>query len=134
MQTPDITPAQVGAFATGALGLAATFGFHLSQAHGVEVMSLTGVMAVALMYVDKEIRKGRAMVLAAHNGGYSFKTALEDALIGATPPAPVVNVAVAVPPAPPVAADMTAALDAAGPVIVDPVTMGQTPDPPAPVQ
>ena len=125
MNTPDITPAQIGAFSQGAIALAASFGFHLSQAHTIEVLSLSGIAAVTLMWVDAHIRRGRALALAAHNGGYSFKTAIEDDLLGAAPPAPVDSA--------PAAPDMAAAVAAAAPVVVDPTPVVLPPaDPAAP--
>lgn len=118
MQTPNITQAQIGAYATGALGLAASFGFHLSQAHTIEVMSMTGAFAVVLMYADKEIRKGRAMALAARTGNYSIKTAVEDAVLGAPTPDAIPDPAPADP-----AADAPAPIVDAPPVA--PATIGQ---------
>ena len=88
MNTPDITPAQIGGYITAGLGLLATFGLKLSEAHSIEVLSLTGAMAAVLMYADKEIRKGRAMAAAANSGGYSFKTAVKDDLLSEPLPAP----------------------------------------------
>jgi hypothetical protein len=120
---PDITKAQIAAFAQGAIALGASFGFQMSQAHSIELLSLSGVGAVALMWVDAHIRRGRALALAAHNGGYSFKTALEDDLLGAAPPAPVDSA--------PAAPDMAAAVAAAAPVIVDPAPADPA-APPAP--
>lgn len=121
LSTPSITPAQIGGYITAGLGLAATFGFNLSEPHTIEVMSMTGAMAIVLIFADKEIRKGRAMALSARVNNYSIKTAVEDAVLGAAPPLAAPDPAPSVPDAP--------VADAPMPIVdvppVAPATIGQ---------
>ena len=67
MNTPSITSAQVGAVIAQVIAVAVAFGVDLDTAQQSSLLGLSGIIAIAIIWADQQIRKNRAQNAEAIN-------------------------------------------------------------------
>ncbi|MBA2726489.1 MAG: hypothetical protein H0U53_10905 [Actinobacteria bacterium] len=69
METPDITPAQIAAFAQPVIAMLVAFGVPMTDAQTTAIIGLSGTISTALIIADMFIRRARANNAGAISAG-----------------------------------------------------------------